>query len=384
MRLPHSFIPSLLAIPQLVVGATNTTFDDSDSSFTFTGSWNTITPSSPCSFCASSPDPSQARNGTWHDGNTRNPASGSFTFIGSGVYIFGIDQATLEPNIVFTLDNIEHVHRYTGSELYICNALFFSADGLASDQTHTVNWVLNFVDTAGVDVQAALFDYAVVTSGNPEIPRSAVSTTSIQFASNVTQLNLASLVNLQERPRRPLTVPATPPSTISDPRSLSKPHTGAIAGGIVGALLVSILVVLASWFYCRGRHHLESATAKAAVLQPLRLEDYPHRFTPDIPKAGDSHQRKPEHTPGSRLRHRNSPSGAENGGPFGTSPLQENHIYVPDDSEFPASALIAPPSAPTHPPNGGDLHFLEQRLATLEAQVALGQQPPPYVTGEDD
>ncbi|KAK7019319.1 hypothetical protein R3P38DRAFT_3273652 [Favolaschia claudopus] len=76
-----------------------------------------------------------------------------------------------------------------------------------------------------------------------------------------------------------VTVPATFPSTVSESRSLSKPRTGAIAGGIVGAVLVALLGAV-----------LESAMEKATVLQPLRHEDHPHRFTPDI------QQRKPMHT----------------------------------------------------------------------------------------
>jgi hypothetical protein len=86
---------------------------------------------------------------------------------GSAVYIFGIDQHNSQPNIVFTLGNIQQTHHYTGTERFVYHALFFSATGLASDQTHTVNWVFSLADT-GVGVQAALFDYAIVTSGEEE------------------------------------------------------------------------------------------------------------------------------------------------------------------------------------------------------------------------
>ncbi|KAJ7221047.1 hypothetical protein B0H12DRAFT_1152005 [Mycena haematopus] len=171
MWLPHSFVVLILAA-QACGAIINTTFDDSSSSFTFTqGAWNTITPSSPCTICSSKPDPSQIYESTWHDGNIRDGApvgtSGSFTFKGSAVYIFGIDQTSIQADIAFTLGSIQQVHHYTGTVQFVYNALFFSATGLPSDQTQTVEWVLNVADTT-ITVQAALFDYAIVTSGEDE------------------------------------------------------------------------------------------------------------------------------------------------------------------------------------------------------------------------
>jgi hypothetical protein len=89
--------------------------------------------------------------------------------VGSAVYIFGIDQTTTQPDIAFSLGSVQQVHRYTGTERYVYNALFFSADGLAADQTHTVNWIFNVAPNTGVGVQAALFDYAIVTSGEEDV-----------------------------------------------------------------------------------------------------------------------------------------------------------------------------------------------------------------------
>ncbi|KAJ7940317.1 hypothetical protein B0H13DRAFT_6135 [Mycena leptocephala] len=172
MWLPHSFLVLLLVV--LASGSIiNTTIDDSSSSFTFHGAWNTITPTSPCAGCSSQPDPSKTQDRTWHDGNIREGApvgtSGSFTFTGSAVYIFGIDQTISQPNIAFTLGSIQQVHHYTGTERFVYDALFFSADGLAADQTHTVNWIFNVAPNTGVGVQAALFDYAIVTSGEEDV-----------------------------------------------------------------------------------------------------------------------------------------------------------------------------------------------------------------------
>lgn len=84
------------------------------------------------------------------------------------MYIFGIDQANSQPDIAFTLGSTQAVHHYTGTERFVYNALFFSATGLAADETHTVNWIFNIDPSTGVGVQAALFDYAIVTSGTDD------------------------------------------------------------------------------------------------------------------------------------------------------------------------------------------------------------------------
>lgn len=88
---------------------------------------------------------------------------------GSAVYIFGIDQAISQPNIAFTLGNIQQMHHYTGTEQFVYKTLFFSAEGLDPDQTHTVDWVFSLNPDTGVDVQAALFDYAIVTTGKEDV-----------------------------------------------------------------------------------------------------------------------------------------------------------------------------------------------------------------------
>ncbi|KAJ6502206.1 hypothetical protein C8R45DRAFT_975754, partial [Mycena sanguinolenta] len=180
MWLPHSLIGLLYAV-SANCALTNTTFDDSSSSFTFSGAWTTITPSNPCGGCATKPDPSQIYEGSWHDGNYRNGASslttGSFTFQGSAVYIFGIDQDSSEADIVFTLGNIQKTHHFTGtgsgSDQFAYNSLFFYATGLPSDQTQTVSWSLNLDPTeeaAGTGEQIGLFDYAIVTTGEEDTP----------------------------------------------------------------------------------------------------------------------------------------------------------------------------------------------------------------------
>ncbi|KAJ7929731.1 hypothetical protein B0H13DRAFT_1859456 [Mycena leptocephala] len=179
MWLPHSFIAVLFAV--LAQGAlTNTTIDDT--SFTFVGNWSALSTNTPCTStskapCPAQPDPSQTSGGTWHvgtihPGDPLSAAWGSFTFKGSAVYVFGIDQ-TGQAEIDFALDNDNinnpniHKHHYTGTQQFAYNAPFFSATGLTSDQMHTVYWGLK---TTGNAVQFALFDYAIVTSGEDGMP----------------------------------------------------------------------------------------------------------------------------------------------------------------------------------------------------------------------
>ncbi|KAF7322466.1 GNAT family [Mycena chlorophos] len=155
-----------LVLPFLASGAAvNSTIDDSSSAFTFSGppGWNTITPTSPCDICSSQPNASLAYDGTWHDGNA--------------VYIYGIDQAESQADLVFTLGNIQSTHHYTGTEQYSYNALFFSATGLDSG-SHTVTWSLEIDTSTTVVVQVALFDYAIVTSDDESSGGGSVTTTS--------------------------------------------------------------------------------------------------------------------------------------------------------------------------------------------------------------
>ncbi|KAJ7108479.1 hypothetical protein C8R44DRAFT_986492 [Mycena epipterygia] len=137
---------------------TNQTIDDTDSAFwTFAGSWHAVTPSTPCIGCLDNPDPSQAHNSTWHDGGLR---SGSFSFQGSAVYIYGIDVSN-SANMSFSMNNpsTTSFHYYTGSD-YVYNSLFFAASGLDSNAQHTVTWILEDSPVGGI---SGLFDYAIIT-----------------------------------------------------------------------------------------------------------------------------------------------------------------------------------------------------------------------------
>jgi len=457
MRLPHSFIVLLLAV-LANAAITNTTIDDSNSSFTFTGTWNTITPTSPCTICSSKPDPSRTYGGTWHDGNIRDGApvgtSGSFTFTGSAVYIFGIDQATSQPDIAFTLGSIQQVHHYTGTEQFAYDALFFSATGLASDQTYTVNWVFNVADT-GVEVQAALFDYAIVTSGEADVqatssgttePGPSQSTTSSNKATSTTRssgstgssptsspTSSAAKSGQSESVASQLSNPAsssgnnpssvstgpghltqssivtvttdsagtmitvTAPAQLADSRSTSHSNLGAIIGGVVGAVAVVTLLILFLWLRRRRVRRVEPETDKVARSQFLRIEDYPlHSMQNALPRtdarevatsvpitlaASGSKRYLGNNTSEAGLTGVSTTSlSYPTDGPA-TSPTHSDSSPRPPEIEPPPPP---PPPAAVNPPSTEHLQFLEERVANLEAQVAINQHPPPYVHEDDD
>ncbi|KAJ7063837.1 hypothetical protein C8F01DRAFT_1274671 [Mycena amicta] len=304
-NLAHDLVTALLAIARLpgtvLAAATNTTFDDTQSSFSWSGSWNAITPAAPCPGCYSQPDPSQIHNGTWHDGHASgmdSPTFGSFTFTGSAynfsmlhpsiglitmfsagsaVYIFGIDQTGVEADIVFELilrssgRNITSTHHYTGSPLgggFVYSTPYFSATDLPED-TYTVNWILNLDPASDTQIQVALIDYAVVTTGDSDVPMASRVTGGPSVKPPLPTLNAShssSHVSGARSSSSLIATSSTSPSTIdlntpettpstsaaSGPRqpTAARLHLGTIIGVSLGssALVIAVLVV---WRYLR-------------------------------------------------------------------------------------------------------------------------------------
>ncbi|KAK7051978.1 hypothetical protein R3P38DRAFT_1632390 [Favolaschia claudopus] len=244
MGAPHSFMVLLPVFAWLLLlscssfvdaAVTNTTVDDTSSAFSFTGSWTAVSPSQPCDFCSSKPDSAQTFGSSWHDGNYRDGApsatGGSFTFKGSAVYIYGIDQAKSQPDIAFTLGSTKSVHHYTGSERFAYNALFFSAKGLAADQTHTVTWNFNINPSTGVGVQAALFDYAIVTSGTEDSGNSG-NTGNTGNTGNSDNKDDNSDTNNKNQNSVPPVSSSSPPSTSSNGQSSVSKTASVTASGV--------------------------------------------------------------------------------------------------------------------------------------------------------
>jgi len=80
--------------------------DDANSSWTYIGAWNVITPATPCAMCTMA-DPSKAFNHTWHDTSGLSSAQLAFTGVSIEVYTICPDvESGYGTNFTFTLDDI--------------------------------------------------------------------------------------------------------------------------------------------------------------------------------------------------------------------------------------------------------------------------------------
>ncbi|KAJ7617094.1 hypothetical protein FB45DRAFT_872576 [Roridomyces roridus] len=190
---PHSFqSPRSLAAFVLLVSQTsgailNTTFDDTSSAFSWTsGSWTAVSAANPCNGCSAKPSIASTSGQTYHDGSYEagdpEMTTGSFTFTGSAVYIYGLGHADDGADIIFTLGNSQTPFHYTGDNDWTYNVLYFSADNLDSSDSQTVSWILN-TDPSTVNKhsqQIAMFDFALVTPGEDKVnvPKPVPPTTS--------------------------------------------------------------------------------------------------------------------------------------------------------------------------------------------------------------
>ncbi|KAJ7605919.1 hypothetical protein FB45DRAFT_766288 [Roridomyces roridus] len=234
---------------QVSASLTNLTIDDTDGTYwNFEGSWNAISPEAPCTSCTDKPDASQPFNGTWHQGGRR---SGIFSFRGSAVYIYGIDTpAAFAGRIVFQLNNGSNTstHLHLGST-YVYNSLFYSATGLNSSVTNTVNWVIEDGDGASSSDPSGLFDYARVTVGEEDVASSS-STGSSKCACIY---------------RRSLTwcsssATATPPPP---PPAHNGNNAGPIAGAVVGVFWGIAIMGAVAVLLLRRRRRQQASTSSS-------------------------------------------------------------------------------------------------------------------------
>jgi hypothetical protein len=76
------------------------------------------------------------------------------------------------------------------------------------------------------------------------------------------------------------------------------------------------------------------------------------------------------------------------GGPSTTSLLTPSDDLSTPIPATPESSTLFRPPPETEPPapsaTSRDLRLMEERLATLEAQIAVHQHPPPYVNEDDE
>ncbi|KAF7339702.1 hypothetical protein MSAN_02185600 [Mycena sanguinolenta] len=232
------FLSVLLAFGQTYATLTNITVDDTNSAyFTFVGSWNAITPSTPCTKCFTQPDAGLAYNSTWHDGTL---LSGTFSFQGTAVYIYGIDVAN-PANVTFAMSNpTTNSFHYFSANGYVYNSLFFAATGLDATVPHTVSWLLEQVGGGAT----ALFDYAVVTLDVPD--SSAGASSSSAGASSAGSTSIVS------------SAPSQSPSGTAT-QTKKKSHTEAIVGAVVGVIVGLALLGVLSFFVRRRQFSEVSA-----------------------------------------------------------------------------------------------------------------------------
>ncbi|KAJ7057275.1 hypothetical protein C8F01DRAFT_1151522 [Mycena amicta] len=251
LQSPRSFsrhIPLLLLIHPLLAAAQTTIFDDADSSFSWYGEWTAV--SGNCDSCSTKLDPTQTHDGTWHDGDRAMTSSeqtgGSFSFTGTAVQIYGIDQPDYGPDIVFTLEGFTSTHHYTGNAK-VYHSLFFSRSGLTNG-AHTVNWVLQIDPSTdpGLFGVVALFDYAVVTSteDNRANPHGTTTTTGTTMTSESSTSSSSHSLSKSSSIRTSLsftssrtsgTSTAAPPQTSSSTSSSVPANSNSSSTGIVSS-----------------------------------------------------------------------------------------------------------------------------------------------------
>ncbi|KAJ7064846.1 hypothetical protein C8F01DRAFT_777205 [Mycena amicta] len=308
----------------------NITVDDTNATaWTWAGSWNVITDGDPCPNCFAQLDGNRAYNHSWHDGNLR---SGSFTFQGVAVYIYGID--VQDPaNISFGMSNppISAFHYKDTGGGFIYDSLFFFADGLDGTSPRTVTWneESNSISGGG----AGIFDYAVVT-----VDQSATSSTS----------------------GGPTSSAPIPSANNSSGSTRKSSKVEPIAGGVVAA--VAALVILAGAFYCLKRRHRSTLRAPAPYLSLQKIENG-NELMPSA-SSNPSYTDEPF-----------QPALSSSPPPVSTIPRSVDVVSSSNPKEPTVLAWIPSPTTPAvaHARDAD----VEQRLRNLEAMVA-DQGPPAY------
>ncbi|KAJ7657780.1 hypothetical protein DFH06DRAFT_1197118 [Mycena polygramma] len=217
--------------------STNITVDDTNSTvWNFVGGWSAVTPSTPCPGCFAQPDPSQVFNSSWHDGSV---VSGSVTFQGSAVYIYGIDMtATSGTNISFNMNNPSTAgFHYFGATGTTYNVPFFSATKLDPSVQHTVSFI---GQTSLTGAGAMLFDYAVIT-----VDEQAAA-------------SLSSSATLSTSSTSPS------PSSTATPAPTRKSKTGAIVGAVL-AVVLGMALLGGIFLFLRRRSRRRAAFAQSNI-----------------------------------------------------------------------------------------------------------------------
>ncbi|KAF7308296.1 hypothetical protein HMN09_00677600 [Mycena chlorophos] len=303
----------LLLLAQLeaavAAGETNATFDDTDPSWGWVGSWNANSANAPCSGCSAAPDPSQMYDSTWHDGSGTN---GSFSFQGTAVYIYGAD-SWISGSLTFTLDNPPEsgTHAVTLAAYdYDYRVLLFSATGLDASKPNVVRFGVTNAPgyPADYNFNVALLDYAIVT--NEEQAQAPTTTPTHTVTTTTTQspyyIKLNSLdctleqqsflaiqyrfqfdvqwdhslfyiqLGLQVRRNLSAAPSASAGNTTLTSHNLTsasqKQPVGAIAGGVVAGVVLVALAALLFCLYHRRHAKIRRGRDAESVAAPFMSE----------------------------------------------------------------------------------------------------------------
>ncbi|KAH8102715.1 hypothetical protein BXZ70DRAFT_1006616 [Cristinia sonorae] len=174
-----------------------------------------------CVACSARPDPSNAQDGTWHDGTyisslEDRPLEFSFTFTGVAVYLFFIGDITTFTNVDIALDGqkVGSFNRPASPSGFEYNITAF-ASGSIPNQSHKI-----VVTSTGPDDDIILFDYAIYST--METLKEAPPPPPPIHASDVQQTASSSSSSSSEQPSPSLSPSPTASSPTESPtRSLS-------------------------------------------------------------------------------------------------------------------------------------------------------------------
>ncbi|KAK7032772.1 hypothetical protein R3P38DRAFT_3352091 [Favolaschia claudopus] len=354
------------------------------------------------------PDATRAQGGTYHDatddttpnhdGDTAMFLEISFT--GTGIDLRAIiannkaDNTSIPPftgtksNYSFFIDavaqNQDYVHEAgTTGDAFLYNTSIFSTNSL-SNGPHTAKVLLN----GGFDVDGSvvmLFDYAIVTSDDgtsagggtqapatiapPTTPAGPPSTSGGSPPNNPSSSAPTQSGSSQQAPGSSgiiigsggatitgnsspaLTQSSSASGSPSSPAALplphSKSHTGALIGGVVGALLVILLLLFLLWRYRRRRSsrrlpRLPLPYNLTGIITPITRFRRPRSVRKrtgdgereELDPASASSSAPLGGADGKRALAFNVPSSSSNSGPSSSAPLSS---VVPPSSSGPSS-----------------------------------------------
>ena len=138
--------------------------DDADPAFSYSGDWNTTTPSSPCTQCSLQPDPARVYRGSWHD--TLSNSTARLSFVGVSVEIYTINPPDFDSTSAntwsFNLDSEDDGYfmapRRPNVGSYAYNYLAYARSNMTLGP-HTV-------EITNRSPSLILLDYAVYDDGN--------------------------------------------------------------------------------------------------------------------------------------------------------------------------------------------------------------------------